>query len=139
MDLCKDGKDRSNNYPELKANPGPLTARVKHPNKEEAVTSFISHFGKHVELVGRPEGCEGVVVPAKLPKKSKKSKKGKGHKKSKDKAKKDKSHKRKSKKRTRVSEKGECSSTRKYSKTQEMELQNQTLVSYGIKCIFLFA
>ena len=55
------------------------SARVKRPNKEEAVTSFISRFGKHVEPVGRPEGCEGVVVPAKLPKKLKqKSKKGKG-------------------------------------------------------------
>ena len=112
MDLCKDGKDRSNNYPELKANPGPLTARVKHPNKEEAVTSFISHFGKHVELVGRPEGCEGVVVPAKLPKKFLKNPR-----RAKDKARMDKLHKRKSKKRTRVSEEGEWSCARKYSKT----------------------
>ena len=55
------------------------SARVKRPNKEEAVTSFISRFGKHVEPVGRPEGFEGVVVPAKLPKKLKKThKRGKG-------------------------------------------------------------
>ena len=93
------------------------SARVKRPNKEEAVTSFISRFGKHVEPVGRPEGCEGVVVPAKLPKKF-----FKNPRRAKDKARMDKLHKRKSKKRTRVSEEGECSSTRKYSKTQEMEL-----------------
>ena len=111
------------NYPELMANPGPLTARVKRPNKDEAVSTFVSRFGTHVEPVGRPEGCEDVVVPAKLPKKPKKGKARKKDKKKKDKSHKkdkehkDKGHKKKSRKRTRASEEGECSTGGKCSKT----------------------
>ena len=38
---------------------------------------FVSRFGKAVEPVGRPEGTEGVVVPASIATKKKKKKKSK--------------------------------------------------------------
>ncbi|XP_071810030.1 uncharacterized protein [Asterias amurensis] len=62
--LCAAGADTRAKYPELKANPGYLTAKVTRPDKTQAVKEFVSRFGKAVEPVGRPEGTEGVVVPA---------------------------------------------------------------------------
>ena len=72
--LCAAGADTRANYPELKANPGYLTAKVTRPNKTQAVKEFVSRFGKAVEPMGRPEGTEGVVVPASIATKKKKSK-----------------------------------------------------------------
>ncbi|XP_033638940.1 uncharacterized protein LOC117299504 [Asterias rubens] len=73
--LCAAGADTRANYPELKANPGYLTAKVTRPNKTQAVKEFVSRFGKAVEPMGRPEGTEGVVVPASIATKKKKKSK----------------------------------------------------------------
>ncbi|XP_071784227.1 uncharacterized protein [Asterias amurensis] len=73
--LCAAGADTRAKYPELKANPGYLTAKVTRPDKTQAVKEFVSRFGKAVEPVGRPEGTEGVVVPASMATKKKKKSK----------------------------------------------------------------
>ena len=75
LNLCEAGLDVREEHPKLMSNPGPLTAKVKRPDKSEVVGAFMSRFGSHVEPVGRPEGSEDVVVPASLTKSQDKQRK----------------------------------------------------------------
>ncbi len=102
LTLCRSGESTRKKYPRLTANPGPLTKGVKRPEKQAAIENFVSRFSKSVEPVGRPEGCEDVVVPDALQKKKKKKKSKKRAKTDTERSQIDKTSKgRKSKKRTK--------------------------------------
>ena len=81
--LCEENEKTRDKYPELNVNPGHLTASKTRLDKQEAVQNFVSRFGRTVEPVWRPKGCEDVVVKAKVAKKKNKKKNEKNKKKNK--------------------------------------------------------